>query len=331
MITHATLGSWPGTDMAATSRMVLGECPDHATIPELPSRGPHAAMVGRTFGMIDALSADFQPTGWRLIDAPGIDQRRARSTLRDDVEIFAEQAQGFTGEIVLTSAGPWTVAATTELARGSKVLADSGARRDVAHALGEGIVAQVARVRRLVPTASVRVQLDEPMLPSVMQGSVPTASGLRKVRAIEPPELETTLTAVCEAVEAPVTLHCCAPGFDPGLPLRVGADAVACDVSSASVASATMDALARHLEQGGRFWWGLVDTREPDRVPRPANLLTRAMNVVRPLELPRKMWLEQVVLTPACGMAGWSIQPATRTVRALAQIARDLTEEIGSR
>lgn len=331
MITHATLGSWPGTDMAATSRMVLGECPDHATIPELPSRGPHAAMVGRSFGMIDALGVDFQPTGWRLIDAAGIDQRRARSMLRDDFEIFAEQAQGFTGEIVLTSAGLWTLAATTELARGSKVLADSGARRDVAHALGEGIATHVARLRRLVPTAGVRVQLDEPMLPSVAQGSVPTASGFRTVVAIEQPELETTLTAVCEAVDAPVTLHCCAPRFDPGLALRVGADAVACDVSSASPASATMDALARHLEQGGRFWWGLVDTREPDRVPRPSDLLARAMTVVRPLELPREMWLDQVVLTPACGLAGWSIQPATRTVRALGQTARDLSEEIGSR
>lgn len=319
--------------MAATSRMVLGECPAHAHVPELPARGPHAEMIGRALGMVDDLGVDRQPTGWRLIDHPGLDQRRAAATLRDDLEIFAEAAQDFTGEIVLTTAGPWTAAALVELSRGTTVIADTGARRDLAQALGAGVAERATRLQRLVPTARVRVQLDEPMLPMVAEGRVRTASGFRRHRSIDQPELETTLSRFIDDVRATghraVTLHCCAPGFDPGLAGRIGAD-LAMDLSG-DISGAVLDAVAAHLERDGMVWWGLAATAVPDRVPRPIMLRRHATRLIEALELPTERWLNQVVLTPACGMAGWSLHPAIGLIRTVAETARDLSEDIGSR
>ena len=333
MITHATLGSWPGTDIAATSRMVLGECPAHAHVPEMPDRGAHASMVGRTLGMITELGADLQPSGWRLTDGSGLDQRRAATMLRDDVEIFAEAAQGFEGEIVLSASGPWTLAAMVELSRGQKVLGDTGARRDLAQALLAGLNDQIARLARLVPTANIRLQLDEPMLPAVATGRIRTASGFRRIAAVDVPELETTLGDVVRGVGASldgrVMLHSCAPDFDPGLARRVGADALALDLSG-SVKPATLDALAAHLENGGLLWWGLLATNPVDVVPRPDALVERALRLLRPLELPAEIWLERVVLTPACGLAGWTPSTAIASVRVLRETAGVLSEEIGS-
>lgn len=334
MITHAMLGSWPGTDPAATSRMVLGECPEHATLPELPARGPHAGMIGRAVALLDGLGADLQPTGWRLTDAAGVDHRRARTTLGDDRAIFAEQAQGFTGEIVLTAAGPWTLIAHLELARGTKVLADPGARRDVAQALASGLTDHAAALARLVPTASVRLQLDEPMLPAVAHGTVRTASGFARVAPIDVPELETTLGDLIArtgtATAGHVTLHCCAPGFDPGLARRVGADAVSLDLSTNDPAT-RLDGVAAHLDAGGLLWWGIAPTARADTLPRPDALLARALRVVRPLEMPASVWLDQTVLTPACGLAGWGPGSALALLRLLRRVATDLSEEIGSR
>ena len=66
------LGSFPGTDMRATIRWVLGELDVLAPVPELPARGVGAQMIGRTTAVLAGLAADLQPGGWRLTDASGI-------------------------------------------------------------------------------------------------------------------------------------------------------------------------------------------------------------------------------------------------------------------
>ena len=82
---------------------------------------------------------DLQPAGWRLTGGTdpraSLDQRRARSLLLQDLDVLEELADGYTGPLKLQLTGPWTLAATVELPRGDKVLADHGARRDLAEAL----------------------------------------------------------------------------------------------------------------------------------------------------------------------------------------------------
>ena len=123
-MTYASgVGSMPGGGVgeeqdnarayAEATRIVLGEV-DLPHVPELPGRGAVANLTGRTLGLVADLGADLQPAGWRLTDAAGIDQRRARSLLAQDLDTVEEQAQGVTGPFKVQVAGPWTLAATVE-------------------------------------------------------------------------------------------------------------------------------------------------------------------------------------------------------------------------
>ena len=68
------VGSHPGDDQRAYDeavRLVLGELPELAYLPEVPGRGPTASMTGRAVAVLAELGADLQPAGWRLTDAAG--------------------------------------------------------------------------------------------------------------------------------------------------------------------------------------------------------------------------------------------------------------------
>jgi len=184
------VGSHPGDDQHAFEeavRVVLGEVPGLPYLPEVPGRGAPATMTGRTVAVLAGLGADLQPAGWRLTDAPGVDHRRAVSLLGQDLDRFEEETQGFTGTVKLQVTGPWTLAATVERPRGDRVLADHGARRELAQSLAEGLRDHLAGVQRRVPGASVVVQVDEPALPAVLAGAVPTASGFHRHRSVDAP------------------------------------------------------------------------------------------------------------------------------------------------
>ena len=91
------IGSWPGTDMADAIKIAFAECPDLPYLPELPARGAHAAMIGRSTALLAGLAVDLQPAGWRLTDGSGRDHRLAISTLRSDLDLLEEHAQGYAG------------------------------------------------------------------------------------------------------------------------------------------------------------------------------------------------------------------------------------------
>ena len=144
-------------------------------------------MIGRTLGVIGELGFDLQPAGWRLTDAPGVDHRRARSLLAQDLDTFEELTQGYEGELKLQLTGPWTLAARSRSRAATRCSSDVGARRELAQALAEGARDHLADVQRRVPGATLLLQVDEPSLPAVMAGQVPTASGFNRHRSVTPP------------------------------------------------------------------------------------------------------------------------------------------------
>lgn len=317
------VGSLPGTDHAEAVRVVLGELPELPHLPELPARGPQAATTGRALAVVTELGADLQPQGWRLTGSsagPGIDHRRARSLLAQDLDTLEEQAQGYRGRLKLQLAGPWTLAATVERPRGDRVLGDHGARRELAEALAEGLVAHLADVRRRIPGAQLLLQLDEPALPAVLAGRVPTASGLHRHRSVDRPEATALLEKVVAAAdpETSTVVHCCAADAPVDLLTGAGADGVSVDLDV--LAPASYDALAELLEAGRPVLLGVVPSTAPATAPTVAALTEKVLRFLDLLGLDPDA-APSLAVTPSCGLASadprWA-REALRLARAVA-------------
>ena len=313
----AGVGSMPGEDFAESLRVVMGETPDLIAIPELPARGVQAGMTGRAMGMLADLGADLQPAGWRLTGGGGgVDQRRARSLLGQDLDMTEEQLVGFTGTLKLQTAGPWTLAATVERPRGDRILADHGARRDLAQSLAEGVRDHLADVARRVPGASLMLQIDEPALTAVLAAQIPTASGWGRHRSIYPPEADSALRLFAEAAHAAgasAVLHTCAPDVPVKLIAGAGFDALSFDLALASGSEEWAEA----FDGGMDLWPGVVPPADTDNVKDSA-LVHRVDAFIERLGFDPETVTDALVMTPACGLAGASPSWARRAL-ALAQ------------
>jgi len=329
-VTLATgVGSMPGDDTRAYAeavRLALGELPDLAFVPELPGRGVTANMTGRALAIVDGLGVDLQPAGWRLTDASGIDHRRARSLLAQDLDQVEEQAQGYAGAFKAQVAGPWTLAATVEKPRGDKVLSDHGARRELAEALAEGLRGHVADLRRRLPGVErLIVQVDEPMLPAVLAAQVPTASGFGRHRTVHPPEASAALAIVLGAIAdagAEPWVHSCAPGVPWALVAGAGARGLSVDHDM--LTPKDLDALAQALDDGLVVALGVVPSTDPDAVPSDAVLTERVLRWLDMLGLDPAEVGERLVITPSCGLAGASPDWARRALSLSRDVAGHL-------
>jgi methionine synthase II (cobalamin-independent) len=320
------VGSWPGDDAesyAEAVRVVLGEVADLPYLPELPGRGAPAGMTGRAIAMVADLGFDLQPAGWRLTDRPGIDHRRARSLLAQDLDALEEQAQGVGGTFKIQVAGPWTLAASVEKPRGDKVLSDHGARRELSQALAEGVAVHLADVRRRVAADRVVVQLDEPALPAVLAGQIPTASGFGRHRVVHPPEASAALEWVLAAAGDDPWVHSCAAGVPWGLLRGAGARGLSADL--AVLTADDMDALAEALEAGETLALGVVPSLEPATEPDAKSLTESVLRWLDMLGLDPGTVTERLVITPSCGLAGASPAWARRATGLCREIAANLS------
>jgi methionine synthase II (cobalamin-independent) len=280
-------------------RLVVGELPDFAHLPELPARGPGADLIGRSAALLVDLAFDLTPAGWRLVPRPGIDQRRAREFLERDLDALHDVAAGYTGPLKVQAAGPWTLAAGLERTRGDRAVVDPGARRDLAQSLAEGLSAHVSAVSARVPGARVVVQLDEPSLPAVLQGGLPTVSGFGKLSAVEESDVEQELTAFVQRLPAPVVLHCCAARMPLELFRAAGAAAVSFDLGLVQ----DLDAVGSAIEAGLHLFPGVVPGTDID-LPAPKATASRVRAWWNELGFPADALPAAVTLTPSCGLAG---------------------------
>lgn len=316
-----------------------------AYLPELPARGPGADMIGRSASLLAGLHVDLQPSGWRLVDHPGRDSGRADALLRQARDELAEAYDGYAGPLKVSFAGPWTLAADVRLARGERVVGDLGASRDLAQSAAEGYGAELDRLRALVPGATWVVQVDEPSLPSVLAGRLPTSSGYGMHRAVDEEVVVRVLGDFIATVKARsgdggdaeqsegvdstarerVVVHCCAADVPLALLRAAGADAISLDTGL--LTRAGWERAAALLESGCGLWAGL-----PLPTGRPSGA-----DMVRPVE---RAWqalglgaepTRRLTLTPACGLAGMdSPAHAVAVQRAVVEAAerlRDVTAD----
>lgn len=263
----------PGTDPGEAAALVAGELADLPHLVELPERGPSADMLGRALAICVDLPGEVTPFGWRFARRPGRDYRRAKDYLAWDVDA-AEQHYAGAAWVKVQVAGPWTLAAQVETPSGNRAVTDSGALRDIAESLAEGLAAHLAEVgRRLVGTRFV-VQIDEPALPEVLAGSLSTASGFGGIDPIPPVVVEELLARLVDSLAGrPSIAHCCHPGIPLPLLRAAGFSAISLDLTEGpALPTARLDQVGEAVEGGTVLVAGLVPTREPARLDpgRPA-------------------------------------------------------------
>ncbi|TYP85951.1 methionine synthase [Blastococcus xanthinilyticus] len=316
------VGSLPGADPAEALRTVVGELPGFAHLPELPGRGPGADMLGRSAALLVDLAVDLTPAGWRLVPRPGIDHQRAEEFLARDLDALHDVAEGWTGPFKVQAAGPWTLAAGLERTRGDRAVVDPGARRDLAQSLAEGLAAHVAAVRARVPGARVVVQLDEPSLPAVLQGGLPTASGFGKLGAVAADVVEQELAAVIRALPGPVVVHCCDRRVPLDLLRAAGAGGLSFDLGLVQ----DLDAVGTAVEAGVHLLPGVVPGTDAT-LPAPKATASRVAAWWRELGFPADDLPAAVTLTPACGLAGATPAYARAAMRQVREAAKYLLPE----
>ena len=346
------VGSLPGTDVTEAATTVVGELPLLPHLPELPARGVGADMIGRTAALLVDLAVEVVPSGWRVTARPGRDHRRAADLLRFDIDALDAACAGPRPEWVkVQAAGPWTLAASVELHTGHRALTDRGAVREFAGSLGEGLRAHIAEVAERTG-ARVLVQLDEPSLPAVLAGMLPTASGWGTVRSVSAQDAQDLLRDLVGGLGAPVVVHCCAPNPPVRLLAAVGLAGIGIDAtlpvfSGPTALPAALDALGEVWDAGVPLLLGLVPAvprrsgpaeGTPSRAAEAAsrrggsaspdadrgsddpgalalrNLARRAFDLADRLGFDRSRLAELAVPTPTCGLAGATPEWARRAM-----------------
>jgi methionine synthase II (cobalamin-independent) len=327
----------PGTNPAEAMRVIVGELPDFPYLPELPGRGPGADLTGRTAAVLVDIAVEVTPRGWRVAERPGRDLARAKSMLSSDLDVLEEVLEGFRGPVKVQLCGPWTLAATLELPRTMNVaIADPGAVADLTASLAEGAAALAAELAKRLPGARLVFQFDEPALPAVAAGQVPTASGLSRLAAVEADVLQERLAQAIAATRAYTVVHSCAPAVPFGIIKAAGAGAVAFDLSQ--LRRGEEDEVAEVAEAG----LGLLTGAVPAEPTHDAEATTgsggarqtaeRVIRLWRRLGLALATCAEQTVITPACGLAGVSpaqARAALTQCREAASMLPELIEETG--
>jgi len=256
------------------------------------------------------------------------------------------------GPVKIQLCGPWTLAATLELPRTMNVvLADPGAVADLIASLTEACAAHAAEVAKRMPGARLVVQFDEPALPAVTAGLVPTASGLSRLAAVEADTVQEGLSQVLASSGCYTVVHCCAPAVPFGMIRTAGADGVAFDLSQ--LRRGEEDGVAESAEAGMGLLTGAIPaagdeaagagqagraTFAPSRGERPGETAGARQTAERVLRLWRRLGLppaacpEQAVITPACGLAGATLPQARAALarcREAAAWLNELIEETG--
>lgn len=328
------IGSWPGTDVREPLRVlreVLGGLDPDADgvtgvpyLPELPGRGPGGDLIGRSAGLLVDLHVDLQPSGWRLVSRPGRDAARTDAYWREDLDELAEHFSGYAGPLKVAVAGPWTLSAGLWLTRGERALADEGAAADLAESLAEGVRTLLGTLTRLLPDAELILQVDEPSLPAVLDGRLPTASGLSRVPAVDPQVAQPALARVLAAAGGRHTVvHCCAA--HPPQPLIRGTGATGLSLDTALLTLRGWEGLAVAAEEGRRPWLGAVPTDPVGELPAAGEIAESVAATWTRLGMPPTS-LTAVAITPACGLAGLTPAAAVARQRLAVEVARHLAQ-----
>lgn len=323
------VGSWPGDDIREATATVVGELGDLPHLVELPGRGVGADMIGRASALLVDMRFDTTTRGYRLAARPGAVARRARDFLRQDLDTLEEawETAGLTGTdrtIKVQAVGPLTLAAQVELPLGHRILTDSGALRDLSESLAEGLAKHVAEIGKRLG-AKVIVQLDEPMLNVVLEGTLQGPSVMNTVRALPAPEAQHILDTVITAQPAPVLIHSCEE--PPALAFLRGTATAGVGFDIATIHTPDLDHIGELLESGRHLALGLIPTTAPTAPATWRELAEPGARLMDRLGFPRRRLATQILVTPACGLANTPLDWARKSLTLATEIAAAYADE----
>ncbi len=318
------IGSWPGTSAREAAEIVVGELHRLPHLVELPARGIGADLIGRAGALLVDITLDTVPRGYRVAAGRSAVTRRAASLLAEDIDALEEawEKAGLRGAqrtVKVQAPGPITLSAQLELANGHRAITDPGAVRDLAGSLAEGVAAHRAEIARRLECAVV-VQFDEPSLPAALAGRLTGVTGLTPVHPVDEPVAAALLDGCVATVGGEVAIHSCAPGLPWPMFLRSAVSAVSFDLST--LVADDLDGVGEFVESGRTVMLGVLSTTAPDRRPSAEEVATSVAALTDRLGFPRAVLPERIGVTPACGMAGATLQWA-RTAIELTQKAAD--------
>lgn len=330
-VTATGLGPWPGEDPVEAARIVRGELgsPHVPFLAELPDRGVGSDALGRTASLLVEMAVDVQPYGWRLVDRPGKDFRRAASALSTDINVLADVAgteDTPAAEIKVQLLGPHSLAAGLYLHNGERALIDYGARRDVAASLAAGVGGYLSRVSAAVPGARLVVQIDEPDIAAVLAGTIPTSSGYRTLRAVGGAEVTESWRVVIDALRSAgaAEIVVAVPEIEAPFDRILAADADGIAVPLKALTTRQWEHLAGAVEAGKRLWAGALDVSTAG-LPKVADAVDCIWRPWHELGLPASS-LGTVRITPSAGLAGHTPSTAGAVLNRLTQVADGLNQ-----
>jgi methionine synthase II (cobalamin-independent) len=316
------IGSWPGSSPREAAEVVVGQLTSLTHLVELPDRGVGADMIGRTAALLVDIGVDTVPRGYRIASRRNAAARRAVSLLDEDVDALEEawERAGLRGSgrtVKVQAAGPITLAAQLELGGGHRAITDQGAVRDLAGSLTEGLAVHRAQLARRLE-AEVVVQLDEPLLPAALAGRLSGVTGMSAVHAVDEAVATGIFDDCIEGVGGQVALHCCAADLPWRLLQRSKFHAVSLDASR--LVPADLDGIGEFVESGRVVMLGVVPATEPAKRPVAEQIAATAASVTDRLGFARTVLRERIGITPACGLAGATVDWARAAV--------DLTQKV---
>ena len=319
------VGSWPGTSPREAAEVVVGELHKLPYLVELPARGVGADLIGRAGALLVDIAIDTVPRGYRIATGRTSVTRRATSLLAEDIDALEEAwekagLRGLQRTVKVQTPGPITLAAQVELANGHRAITDRGAMRDVAGSLAEGVALHRAEVARRLECPVV-VQFDEPSLPAALEGRLTGVTSLSPVHPVDESVAAGLLDDCVVKVGGEVAIHSCAPRPPWTMLQRGTVSAVSVDLST--LTADDFDGVGEFVESGRTVMIGVVPATTPDRRWSDEETAKSVVAFTDRLGFPRSVLPERIGLTPACGLAGATLQWA-RTAMELVQKAADV-------
>ena len=300
------IGSWPGTAPRSAAEVIVGELHQLPYLPELPARGVGADMIGRAGALLIDVAIDTVPRGYRIASRPGAVSRRAASLLAEDIDALEEAWEKSGGPrpgraVKVQAPGPITLAAQLELFNGHRAITDRGALRDLTASLAEGMAVHRAELERRL-SATVVVQLDEPLLAAALAGRISGVTAFTPVHPVDE-TLAIGLYDYCvAAIGADVILHSCTADLPWKMLQRSAINAVSVDV--ATLGPGGLDGLGEFVDSGRFAVLGLVPALAPQARPSAEEITAAAAAVTDRIGFPRSVLGSRIGISPTCGLAG---------------------------